>query len=109
MSGRPCEVCSALASSDTDGLGSPTLATERSARTRRVLVEDRLLALCDEHAAELHLRNVTRLSELREVFRERLGQRSLLDQRAPLDRRVFPPRPEGRRRSDGRRSTDSEA
>lgn len=114
MSGRPCEICSALASSETDGLGAPTLAgpslnhgsEQPGERTRRVLIEDRLLSLCDEHAAEIQLHRVDSIAELRELFRERYGNRSLVLRRSPLDRRVFPPRPEGRRLSDGRRASD---
>ena len=113
MSGRPCEICSALASSETDGLGAPTLAVvdaspraQGGEKTRRVLIEDRLLSLCDEHAAEIQLSRVDTIGELRELFRERYGKRSLVLRRSPLDRRVFPPRPEGRRLSDGRRASD---
>lgn len=114
MSGRPCEICSALASSETDGLGAPTLAgasldrsDQAGEKTRRVLIEDRLLTLCDEHAAEIQLHRVDSIAELRELFRERFGNRSLVLRRSPLDRRVFPPRPEGRRLSDGRRASDA--
>ncbi|MCB9585873.1 MAG: hypothetical protein H6718_10785 [Polyangiaceae bacterium] len=113
MSGRPCEICSALASSETDGLGAPTLAAAPEAeskqggdKTRRVLIEDRLLSLCDEHAAEIQLHRVDSIAELRELFQERYGKRSLVLRRSPLDRRVFPPRPEGRRMADGRRASD---
>jgi hypothetical protein len=44
--------------------------------------------------------------ELRQVFHERKGQRSLIDRRQELDRRVFPARPEGRRYGGGRRAND---
>lgn len=116
MPGRPCEVCSALASSETDGLGAPTLAVSKDTvqpslrgNTRRVLIDDRLVTLCDEHAAEVQLGQVTSVEGLRELFSERFGNRSLVLRRAPLDRRVFPPRPEGRRNSDGRRKLDQES
>jgi hypothetical protein len=49
---------------------------------------------------------VESLSELRRLFRESGGKRSLLERRQELDRRVFPARPEGRRRNGGRRSSD---
>jgi hypothetical protein len=92
---RPCEICAPGAAAETP-----------AKRTRRLLVEDRLVALCDEHAAELRLAGVTTLASMRELFREVTGRRSLVSRRAPLDRRVFPARPEGRRRSFGRRAAD---
>jgi hypothetical protein len=63
--------------------------------------------LCAEHAEAARAASVETLSELKALFPEPTGKRSLVDRRAPLDRRVFPPRPEGRRRApDGRRATD---
>jgi hypothetical protein len=70
-------------------------------------VEDRNVALCDEHAATLRLSGESTLEALRKLFVEPGGKRSLVPRRAPLDRRVFPPRPEGRRKSDGRRRGDA--
>lgn len=71
-----------------------------------MLIEDRIVALCDEHAAEVQLSGQTTLEGVRWLFREPAGKRALLERRAPLDRRIFPARPEGRRRSAGRRSGD---
>ncbi len=85
---RPCDVCAS------------------KTKVRRILVEDRIIALCEQHAAEVRMSGVTTLRTLRAMFPEPAGRRSLVARRAPLDRRVFPPRPEGRRRSEGRRSGD---
>jgi hypothetical protein len=85
---RACEVCSS------------------KLRIRRVLVQDRVVALCDEHAAEVRVSGASTLEALCALFPETGGQRSRIDRRSPLDRRVFPPRPEGRRRSAGRRAHD---
>ena len=87
-----CEVCEALGRAKT--------------KARRVLVGDRLVALCAAHARVLASLPVAGVSELRTLFRESGGRRSLVERRQALDRRVFPPRPEGRRRSDGRRQRD---
>lgn len=87
---RTCEAC-----------GSGARAGRK---IRRVLVDDRIVALCDEHAAEFQLSGAGTVEELRALFPEPDGQRSLIPRRAPLDRRVFPARPEGRRMSDGRRT-----
>jgi hypothetical protein len=70
------------------------------------VIGERVVALCDEHAAAYRLSSARGLEELRALFPEQAGQRSLLDRRSPLDRRVFPGRPEGRRRGDGRRASD---
>jgi hypothetical protein len=67
------------------------------------LVGERLVTLCASHARVVPSLPKAGLSELRQVFRERKGQRSLLDRRQELDRRVFPARPEGRRHGVGRR------
>jgi hypothetical protein len=88
-----CEVCE-------------TLGRTHSGRARRVLVDERLVALCSTHARVLSSLPVASLAELRRVFRESEGKRSLLERRQDLDRRAFPARPEGRRRNAGRRSTD---
>jgi hypothetical protein len=71
-----------------------------------VLVAEREVVLCRAHA--LALEGVPRAdtTELRALFREHEGRRSLIGRREALDRRAFPPRPEGRRRGDGRRRSD---
>jgi hypothetical protein len=89
-----CEVCSAL--------GRPA-----GGRTRRVLTGDRSVTLCRAHALVLEGVPLADTTELRAVFRETGGRRSLVGRREALDRRAFPPRPEGRRRGGGRRSSDS--
>jgi hypothetical protein len=94
---RPCEICA--------GQGSESEAA-RTRKLRRLLVEDRILSLCDAHAALVRGMGISSLGALRDAFREPVGRRSVVGRRAPLDRRVFPARPEGRRRSDGRRATD---
>lgn len=96
---RPCEVCS---SPDA----RPELRERDPGGTRRLLVEERIVSLCDEHAAQYRLSNLSTLSELRSLFAEEGGNRSLIARRSPLDRRIFPARPEGRRRDAGRRSSD---
>jgi hypothetical protein len=90
---RGCEIC-----------GMERGKPARRARTCRLLVEGRIVALCEKHAALAV--GSDRLEELAGSFREPEGRRSLLPRRSPLDRRVFPPRPEGRRCSDGRRTSD---
>ena len=96
---RKCELCPPLRT---------RLAAAEHARPklRRVLVEDRVIALCTAHAEQVKQAAPATLSALREAFTERRGQRSLLERRAPLDRRAFPARPEGRRASSGRRAGD---
>jgi hypothetical protein len=94
---RRCEVC----------VNHPEAAKSRG-KLRRVLVEMRVVALCEEHAEIVARSGVETLAELHALFPEPGGARSLIARRAPLDRRVFPPRPEGRRRNSGRRATDVE-
>jgi hypothetical protein len=74
---------------------------------RRILVEDRIVVLCEQHGERVSSRPVS-VDQLCALFPEIAGRRSLLSRRAPIDRRVFPARPEGRRRSSGRRSKDCE-
>jgi len=88
-----CEVCS-------------TLGWPQKGPGKRVLVGERLVTLCTSHARVLPSLPKAGIEELRTVFKERSGGRSLIDRRQELDRRVFPARPEGRRRGDGRRTTD---
>ncbi|HMJ12203.1 MAG TPA: hypothetical protein VK524_12350, partial [Polyangiaceae bacterium] len=83
-------------------------ASAGTKRLRSVLVENRLLCLCEQHAVLFRASGKTTLAELRALFQEPSGHRSLLPRRAPLDRRIFP-RPEGRRTSDGRRHGDRDA
>ena len=71
------------------------------------MVEERIVALCERHAAALAAAEPETLQALRGLFKEDSGHRSLLPRRSPLDRRVFPPRPEGRRMGEGRRSRDA--
>jgi hypothetical protein len=92
---RCCEVCENL---------SP--GAEPTRRLRRFLVEDRVLALCAEHAHAFHEQRPDTLDEVFRLFREDTGKRSLVARRAPIERRQFPMRPEGRRRSTGRRTGD---
>ena len=88
-----CEVCEAL--------GRPG-----SGRAKRVLVGERLVALCASHARVASSWPEAGVEELRRVFCESGGKRSLVERRQALDRRVFPARPEGRRRNGGRRTSD---
>lgn len=94
---RRCEACA----------DDEQRASKKGGRLRRVLVGERIVALCDEHAAKFQLSGAASVEELRALFREPDGRRSLIGRRAPLDRRVFPPRPEGRRHDDGRRADDA--
>ena len=72
-----------------------------------MVVEERIVALCERHAAALARAEPKTLRAVRRLFREDSGRRSLLPRRSPLDRRVFPARPEGRRLGDGRRGSDA--
>ncbi|MEP7049149.1 MAG: hypothetical protein ABJB12_02300 [Pseudomonadota bacterium] len=99
---RKCELCAKLKTRSPVAEQSP-----RPAKLKRVLVEDRVLALCDVHAAKVRSLAPVSVTELRQSFTERRGKRSLLERRAAADRRAFPARPEGRRASSGRRATDS--
>src|SRR5690242_9823680 len=96
---RKCELCATLETR----LSAPE---HKPSKLRRVLVEDRVVALCGAHAEQLKQLAPETLNELRAAFKEQQGQRSLLPRRAPLDRRAFPARPEGRRASSGRRASD---
>ncbi|HWA73110.1 MAG TPA: hypothetical protein VG937_12265 [Polyangiaceae bacterium] len=94
---RRCEIC--LSSSASS-------AGKTAQKLRRVLFEDRIVLLCDAHAERARGADAQSIAELRALFREAGGKRSLLSRRSPLDRRVFPARPEGRRGSMGRRADD---
>jgi hypothetical protein len=73
-----------------------------------VALDGRLVELCVEHAELVRRGRISSVAQLRQLFAEPFGRRSLVERREFLDRRMFPPRPEGRRRYDGRRATDSE-
>jgi hypothetical protein len=88
-----CEVCSAIGRSP-------------SGRARRIIVAERILTLCRAHALVLQGLPLADTDELRTLFREQNGRRSLVGRREALDRRAFPPRPEGRRRGRDRRQSD---
>jgi len=92
---RRCEVCENL---------TPDAPTTR--RLQRFLVETRVVALCAEHAFRFRERRPDTLDGMTELFREEVGNRSLVARRAPVERRQFPMRPEGRRRNAGRRAGD---
>jgi hypothetical protein len=99
---RKCELCN----KPTPRSAAPEQGP-KPAKLKRILVEDRVIALCDVHAEKVRKLAPASLTEIRNAFPERRGQRSLLERRAPADRRAFPARPEGRRASSGRRATDS--
>lgn len=99
MAPRVCEICS---------VGSTASKPAAAHPLSQVLIEDRMVALCDTHLAEVERAGVERLSQLFELFSEPMGQRRAPERRSPLDRRVFPARPEGRRRGAGRRETDGD-
>ncbi|MFZ5890968.1 MAG: hypothetical protein ACOY0T_07950 [Myxococcota bacterium] len=92
---RRCEICEAS--------GEVNAAP---GKLRRLLVGDRIVALCMRHAEAAEAFDAATIEQLRALFTEEGGRRSLLDRRSPLDRRVFPARPEGRRGGAGRRTTD---
>ncbi len=97
---RKCELCAAPKTR------SSAAAQGQKAKLHRVLIEDRIVVLCDAHAKKVHTLAPGTIDELRAVFREKDGKRSLISRRAPVDRRIFPARPEGRRASTGRRAGD---
>ncbi len=90
---RKCEVCS-------------TQGSNSRSKVRRLLIAERIVALCEEHAETAKSSDPKTIAELRALYAEVSGRRSLLPRRSPLNRRVFPARPEGRRCSDGRRAHD---
>ncbi len=96
---RVCEICSA------GGAGAKP-AGDRA--LTRVLIEDRVIALCDAHLTEVERASVESLAQLFALFPDPSGARRAPERRSPLDRRIFPARPEGRRRGTGRRETDAD-
>jgi hypothetical protein len=104
---RTCEICESLASWGAESEAKRRRASDlQTTRTRRLLLGNRIVAVCDRHAQAIAEAGCTTLGQLRELFAEAGGHRSLVPRRAALDRRVFPPRPEGRRLPGGRRATD---
>ena len=95
---RTCDACEPKDAKRSPGAIRPKL--------RRFLMADRVVLLCESHAAVFRAASPCSLPELRALFRETWGKRSLVGRRAPLDRRLFPARPEGRRLGRGRRATD---
>jgi hypothetical protein len=95
---RCCEICASRQGN------SPSQTSP--GKVRRVLVEERIVSLCDHHAARLRMTGTSSLRDLYALFPEADGRRTLVSRRAPLDRRVFPARPEGRRHNAGRRVSD---
>jgi hypothetical protein len=92
---RNCEVCA-------------TLGRTATSRLHHLLIEERLLGLCSEHARVVRTSGADTLDAVSALFREATGKRSALPRRTELDRRGFPPRPEGRRLATGRRASDIE-
>ena len=97
MAERVCEVC---------GVDPEPSEGGSHAKLERLLIEERVIALCPQHRAWIEAAQVKSLEELFALLRAQDELRSAMDRRSPLDRRVFPPRPEGRRRGSGRRSQD---
>jgi len=76
-----CEVCKSLSQS------TGALVTSRRRGVYRVLMPERLLILCAEHAAEVEATRALTLEELRGRFLEPFpGQRSLIPRRTLHDR-----------------------
>jgi protein-tyrosine-phosphatase len=99
---RKCEMCAALKTRVSASEHRP-----KPVKLRRILIEDRIVALCEPHALKVRQHSPGSIAELRRLFREPRGKRSLLERRAPVDRRIFPARPEGRRARAGRRAGDA--
>ena len=94
-----CEVCEGLPH------GAPSASVAPKAFSH-LLIGDRLFSLCSFHAEFVRSEEPASVEELRRLFPEKDGKRSIVARRAPFDRRVFPARPEGRRRGQGRRLGD---
>jgi hypothetical protein len=93
---RRCEICENL---------NPE--AKPAHRLQRFLIEDRVLALCADHASSYREQHPETLEHVSRLFREGKGRRSLVSRRAPIERRQFPMRPEGRRHNFGRRAGDA--
>jgi len=98
---RKCEMCASMKTRSSAGEHGT-----KANKLHRILIEDRIVVLCDGHAKKVHALGLGTIEELRSMFREKSGKRSLISRRAPVDRRIFPARPEGRRASAGRRASD---
>jgi hypothetical protein len=91
---RGCEVCASLSQS------TGALVTSRRRGVYRVLMPERLLILCAEHAAEVESTRALTLDELRGRFLEPFpGQRSLIPRRTLHDKNS-----DSDRRRSGRRA-----
>jgi hypothetical protein len=97
---RKCEACPDLGRTAKSG---------KAKKICRILVENRLVLLCETHAKRVRELGPESVEKLRQLFRERGGKRSRVERRSAMDRRVFPARPEGRRGSTGRRAGDADA
>ena len=97
---KQCEACASL--------GRDGESSKKGGRIRNLLVEGRLVLLCDMHAEQVHGAGLENVNQIRNLLTEPVGLRSLMDRRSPLDRRIFPPRPEGRRHTMARRTTDKD-
>jgi len=75
-------------------------------RVRNVLIGDRIVQLCDNHARQALEASVPDVEALMQLTRSVGERRSPIDRRGPFDRRMFPPRPEGRRLESTRRQDD---
>jgi hypothetical protein len=95
---RGCEICFSLSQA------TGALVTSRERALYRVLMPQRVLLLCSEHADEVIGVGVQDLDQLRARFREPFpGQRSLIPRRGfkPFARGAT-----GRVRAQGRRASD---
>jgi hypothetical protein len=95
---KHCEACS----SDRHFEHCPR-ATQR---VRNVLIGNRIVQLCDEHARRALEGSVSDVEALMQLTRSVGEHRSPINRRDPFDRRMFPPRPEGRRHESTRRQDD---
>ncbi len=94
--GQVCEVCQTLSES------TGALVTSRKSGTFRVVLNERVVTLCVEHADEAIAHGTRTLSEIRAHFSEPFpGQRSLVPRRAGDDNA-----PGDERRRRGRRAGD---
>ena len=64
-------------------------------RIRNLLIDHRIVFLCDSHAREVLDAGIESISALMQLTRNTADRRSVIERRYPIDRRIFPPRPEG--------------
>jgi hypothetical protein len=95
---KHCEACT----SDRHSEHCPKVAH----RVRNVLIGNRIVQLCDEHARRALEGSIPDVETLMQLARPLGERRSPIDRRGPFDRRMFPPRPEGRRLESTRRQDD---